>query len=70
MLNVDLVARATRHGRLDEGGVDAQVLGKAHRRLGVTDPVDVGQRQAGVAQRVEDHGHLEVTAEAVELSGG
>ena len=69
MLDVDLVARATRHGRLDEGRVQPEVFGEGHGRLGVAHAVDVGQREAGVLQGAEHHGDLELPARAVELAG-
>ena len=70
VLDVDLVARAARHGRLGEDGVDAEVLGEGDGRVGVADAVDVGQRQPGVLEGAEDHGHLELAPAAVELAGG
>ena len=69
VLDVDLVAGPAGHGRLDEGGVDTEVLGKGHGGLGVADAVDVGQRQSCVRQGIEHHRHLELTTEAVELAG-
>ena len=36
----------------------------------MADAVDVGQGEAGVLERVEDHGGLERAARAVELAGG
>ena len=50
--------------------MDTQVLGEGHGRLGVADAVDVGQREAGVLERIEHHGHLELTPGAVQLTGG
>ena len=69
MLDVDLVARATGHGGLDEGRVDAEIFGEGHGRLGVADAVDVGKGQPGVRQRAEHHGDLKVAAEAIEFAG-
>ena len=43
---------------------------KATADSGVAHAVDVGQRQAGVLEGVEDHRHLERAPAAVELSGG
>ena len=70
VLDVDLVAGAAGHGRLDERRVQAQVLGEGHGRLGVADAVDVGQGEPGVLERAEHHGDLELATRAVELAGG
>ena len=69
--DVDLAARAPRHGRVREDRVDAEIFREGHGRVGVADPVDVGQRQPGVLEGAEDHRHLfELTPAAVELTRG
>ena len=69
VFEMDLVARATRHGRFHEGRVQPQVFGEGHGRFGVADAVDLVQREPGVLERPEHHGDLELAAGAVELPG-
>ena len=39
-------------------------------RVRVAHPVDVGQRQTGVLEGLEHHGHLELAPGALQLAGG
>ena len=48
--------------------MEAEVLGQSHCGLGVADAVDVGQREPGVVERFEHHGHFERTPGALELT--
>jgi hypothetical protein len=70
VLDVDLVARPAGVGGLGESRVDAEVFGQAHRRLPVTHPVDVGQREPGVRQCLTDDLRLQRPPVGVELARG
>ena len=50
--------------------MDAEVLGEHHRRLRVTQTVDISERQAGVREGSFDHCDFEHSSATVELTRG
>ena len=69
MLDVHLEARAADERAVDEPGVEVEVLGDPGGDARAADAVDVGEREAGVVERLADHRRLEHAAARVELTG-